>query len=320
MENTILVTEPLDEDLTDLLRTEAAQNGFGICQAREQEEILHQIPNSGIFFGIWDPARPIPENIRWIALPLAGASEYLSLEAVQTGRCRLTCSSGAYGVTIAEHLIMLSLMLLRRMAEYGEDMRQGIWRHDRPLGSLYGSRVTVLGAGDIGCCFAERLRPFRPAAVTGVTRSGKSRSSAFDRVITTAALDQILPVTDLLVMALPETPETRDLMDARRLGLLPDGALVINVGRGSSLDQDALAALLREGRLGGAALDVLRQEPLPPDSTLTRVPHLIITPHMAGQRTLRRTRELMLSMFLENLGLFAAGEELRHLVDPGKGY
>ena len=94
----------------------------------------------------------------------------------------------------------------------------------------------------------------------------------------------------------------------------------MNVGRGSCLDEDALAEALREGRLAGAALDVFRQEPLPPDSPLWTVPNLIITPHISGNMTLQWTMDRVTAIFLENLSRYAAGLPLTHTVDPGKGY
>ena len=161
----------------------------------------------------------------------------------------LTNSSGAYGVTIAEHIVMCALEMLRRQMDYSAIVRRREWKRDLPVRSIKGSRVILLGTGDIGREAAIRLRAFGPASLVGVNRGGGNPQGLFDRIVLQDALDSVLPETDILVISLPGTPETFHMLGARRLVLLPDQALVINVGRGSVIDQKALEKELRAGRL-----------------------------------------------------------------------
>ncbi len=260
-------------------------------------------------------------SLRWYCCCWAGVDRFCRDELYQNPDCVLSNSSGAYGVTISEHLVMTALMLLRRQMEYTEIIREGGWRVlPGGIRSLRDLRITVLGAGDIGTEFARRARAFGPARLTGVRRSAKAGDPAFDEMRTTAELDALLPETDLLVMALPNTPDTEGILSRARLALLPEGAYVINVGRGTAVDQDALIDALNGGRLAGAALDVVVPEPLPADHPLRGARNLLLTPHVAGNMTLPYTQQKSISMFLEDLDNYAAGRPLLHAVDRKKGY
>lgn len=316
----ITVSEPLPAEMLSKLKKDAHELGFDVLYETDKKKAEEHLAETEIFFGILNPKSPIPQNLKWLCLPLAGVNDYSSRTEFLNGSCMLSCSSGAYGVTIAEHLVMLTLILLRRMPEYIEDRKERIWRNDRELNSIYGSRVTVLGTGDIGRNYAQRIKPFMPESVTGVSRSGKSECDAFTSIHKVNELDSILPETDILVMSLPETPDTIHILNGERIALLPKNAIIINVGRGSSIDQLALANALKEHVICGAALDVLEKEPLPESDPLNEAPNLIITPHMAGQRTLRRTVEIMFDKFLTDLHRYAANQLPENLVNLNRGY
>ena len=166
---------------------------------------------------------------------------------------------------------------------------------------------------------AVRLRAFGPERLAGVNRRGANPGGLFDTVVTQERLDEILPETDILIISLPGTAGTAHMLDGKRLALLPDGALVVNVGRGSVIDTRALEKELRDGRLR-AALDVFETEPLPPGDTLWDCPNLLITPHTAGNMTLPYTVERIVSLFLEDFENYCAGRTLRRLVDRKVGY
>ena len=143
---------------------------------------------------------------------------------------------------------MVCLMLLRRQMEYTEIIRAGGWE-TLPGGirSLHGARITVLGTGDIGTEFARRAQAFHPACITGVRRTVRSSDPAFTSIHAIAELDSVLPETDILVMALPSTAETVGILSRERIALLPDSAFVVNVGRGTAIDQEALCDALNVG-------------------------------------------------------------------------
>lgn len=258
--------------------------------------------------------------LRWQCTPSAGINQFLRRGAFETPGAVLTHSSGAYGTTIVEHIVMVTLELMRRQAEYTALMQRREWRRDLPIRSIRGSRVTLLGTGDIGQEAALRLRAFSPASLNGINRSGRNPRELFDRVLTVERLDEVLPQTDLLILSLPETPETIRVLDERRLALLPEAAFVINVGRGSAIEQAALERQLRARRLAGAALDVFEQEPVPQDATLWTCPRLLMTPHVAGNMTLVFTVQKIVEQFLEDLDLYCAGQPLRHQVELSRGY
>ena len=264
-------------------------------------------------------ARKAPK-LRWLCTPSAGVDHFLPLADVFAAKgIVLTNSSGAYGVTIAEHIVMMALEMLRRQPFYADIVRNRQWVRDVPVQSLKGSRITMLGTGDLGQEAAMRLRAFGPASLTGVNRGGSNPRGLFDRVVTQKKLDEVLPDTDILIISLPGTAETTRMLDARRMAMLPDGALVINVGRGCVIDQAALEKELQACRLL-AALDVFEEEPIPQEAPLWTCPNLLITPHVAGNMTLPYTRQRIVTLFLEDLKRYCAGQPLVKQVDLKRGY
>ena len=259
-------------------------------------------------------------NLKWLCVPSAGVDFLMKPGAFANEDCLLTKSSGAYGVSVAEHIIAVSLMMMRQLTAAHEEALRGVWGLPRPVKSLKDCRITVLGTGDIGRTFARRAAAFEPAALIGVNRGGVCKENCFDRVEAVSELDRILPQTDLLIMCLPDTPETRGILARKRMELLSEGAYVVNVGRGSAIDENALCELLEAGRLAGAALDVFQTEPLPGDSPLWKTKNLLITPHISGKRTLKHTLDKNVDMFCEDLFNYAESRPLKYLVDRKKGY
>ena len=260
-----------------------------------------------------------PASLQWYCCSFAGVDIYCKDPSVFANpQCLLTNSSG-YGVTIAEHVVMVTLMLLRRMPEYEEVVRNRSWSNQLPIRSIRDNEFTILGTGNIGTNVAQRLRGMGAAKITGLSRSGRP-SADFDQVLPISRLDEVLPETKILVMALPSTPETENILSRERIALLPPEAYVINVGRGTALDQDALTEALNSRRLAGAALDVMVPEPLPPDHPLWNARNLILTPHVSGNMTLGYTCDVNVEMFCRDLANYAAGRPLVNLVDRTLGY
>lgn len=309
--------------LTDVQRTairgEMERNGFEVLFCDTEPEARGAAVRAEIILTSSGSLAENAPKLRWLCTAFAGVDQFSGAEAFLSGRAVLSNSSGAYGVTIAEHIVMVTLEMLRRQPEYSAIVGARAWRRDLPIRSVRGSRVTLLGTGDIGRATAVRLRAFAPASVTGVNRSGVSRDGCFDRLLRCERLDEALPETDLLIISLPGTPETARMLDARRLALLPDGALVVNVGRGTVIDQAALEKELRAGRLA-AALDVFEREPVPENDSLWTCPNLLITPHCAGNTTLPYTVERIVALFLEDFKRYCAGEPLARQVDVKRGY
>ena len=260
-----------------------------------------------------------PASLQWYCCSFAGVDIYCKDPSVFANpQCLLTNSSG-YGVTIAEHVVMVTLMLLRRMPEYEAVVRRHSWSRQLPIRSIRDNEFTILGTGNIGTNVAQRLRGMGAAKITGLSRSGRP-SADFDQVLPISRLDEVLPETKILVMALPSTPETENILSRERIALLPPEAYVINVGRGTALDQDALTEALNSRRLAGAALDVMVPEPLPPDHPLWNARNLILTPHVSGNMTLGYTCDVNVEMFCRDLANYTAGKPLVNLVDRALGY
>lgn len=284
------------------------------------EEMLPYITEYEVIYG-----HPAPEivakatNLKWLCSDFAGIEKYLPDGVFHNPDCILSNSSGAYGPTISEHIIMVLLMLLRRMPEYEADLREQKWTFYSPIRSIIGSHFVLLGTGDIGSNTARRLKALG-ARVTGVCRSGVSEEPAFDRVLPLSELDHVLPTADALVLSLPATRETVGLLTAERIALLPKHAYLVNVGRGSAIDQEALVTALQNRTIAGAALDVMMPEPLPTDHPLWKCPNTILTPHVSGNLSLGLTCELDIAMFLSDLTRYKEGKPLKNFVDRTKGY
>ena len=263
--------------------------------------------------------RAAPATLKWYCCSFAGVDPYCKDPSIFANPDCVLTNSNVYGVTIAEHVVMVTLMLLRRMPEYEEIVRNRSWSNQLPIRSIRDNEFTILGTGNIGANVAERVRGMGAAKVIGLSRSGKPHP-AFDEVHPIADLDKVLPDTKILVMALPGTAETIHILDRARIALLPKDACVINVGRGTAVEQEPLIEALNSGRIAGAALDVMDPEPLPQDHPLWSAKNLILTPHVSGNMTLGYTCDTNVAMFCEDLKNYAAGKPLNGFVDRVKGY
>ncbi len=223
---------------------------------------------------------------------------------------------GVHGPKAGEYGIMALLMLANHIPLAATNQRAERWhRHHSTI--MPGRRVTIVGVGGLGGAVAEHAARFG-MRVTGV-RARALPHKACERVVPTAELDSVLPETEFLVLACPLTEQTRNLLDRRRIGLLPKDAGVINIGRGGLVEQDALCDALDAGALSGAVLDVFVPEPVPPGHRLWTTRNLIMTPHVSSDdRHAYNARSL--DTFIRNLRAYERGEELPNLFDRGRGY
>ena len=316
------------EFLTDEHRAQieqtARKNGFAVrfFTPEQETEASAFLPECEVLYAhSVELARSAPATLKWYCCSWAGVEPYCRDESIFANPdCLLTNSAGAYGATISEHLLMVTLMLLRRMPEYEQVTRNREWSGQLPVRSILGSEITVLGAGNIGSTFAKRARALGAAHIVGISRSGKTREAVYDEFFPISRLDEVLPRTHILVMALPGTRDTQNLLSREHIALLPADAIVVNVGRGNAVDQEALMDALNGGTLAGAALDVMVPEPLPKEHPLWNTRNLILTPHVAGNMSLGYTCDVNIRMFCEDLERYAAGQPLKHLVDRKLGY
>ena len=316
----LVINNQLEQKHLAYIKTTADSLGATVHFYTSDADIPQSDYDADIIYGFAPSIVKTSKTLKWLCVPWAGVDSLMAPDYFANEDCLLTNSAGAYGVSIAEHMIATSLVMMRRLDEFMEETRNGQWLKPRPQKSLKDCRITVLGTGDIGTTFAKRAAAFEPACIVGVCRSGKSSEAVYNKVLPVSELDSILPQTDLLAMSLPSTPETKGILSRERMSLLPEGAYIVNVGRGSAIDEDALADNLESGHIAAAALDVFQTEPLPSTSRFWKTKNLLITPHVAGNMTLAHTRNKNVQMFIEDLHNFAAGKPLHYLVDRKLGY
>jgi phosphoglycerate dehydrogenase-like enzyme len=252
---------------------------------------------------------------RWVQLPFAGIEEFVAAGVLDPART-WTCTKEIYGYACAEHALTLMLAAARDLKWHA---RATTWRGGAlgaPEMLLRGSEILVLGAGGIGRELVRLLTPFG-VRTTVVSRSGR-RVEGADAVSPVDALDDLLPAADYVVLALALTPETRHIIDRRRLGLMKPSAWIVNVARGGHVQTEALVAALGERSIGGAALDVTDPEPLPGGHPLWALDNALITSHVAN--TWGMALPELRAMVDRNVRAFAAGGELEGLVDIELGY
>ncbi len=315
--HSILVSMPLKPEHREQFIQ--ALPGAAVRFARWQE--LSDEELAGFDAAVGNPAAellPKLKGLKLLQLISSGvAPEFLKLKNINPGAV-LCSSSGAYGQAISEHMLGMLLMLLKRLHEYRDDQMTAEWIDRGDVRSLSGLTVLIVGAGSIGTDFARLVKPLG-ARTVGVRRTRGEADPAFDGMHTYEKLDDLLPEADVTALSLPETPQTVGLMDARRFGLLKEGSYLLNVGRGSVLDQEALLAALREGRLAGAGIDVTVPEPLPKDHPLWGEKNLIITPHISGFFHLRHTHDSIVDIACRNLAAWPEGPFISR-VDFDSGY
>lgn len=255
----------------------------------------------------------------WMQSSWDGADGLVVKEPIASGRMVLSNAAGAYDTMIAEYLLGGTLTLLHQFLPYRDAQMKHTWRSWVPAYSISEKRITVLGCGRIGQAYA-RMAHAIGAKVTGVSRTAKPAPDYLEKLVSIDELDAILPETDILVMLLPMARDNDKLMDARRIGLMPEGSYILNAGRGKPLDAYACGDALKSGHLAGAVLDVFPSEPLKEDDPLWDIPNLLITPHKAGHGEDAYNMNEILMLFKDNMTRWAHGEPLLHVIDVTKGY
>ena len=269
-------------------------------------------------------------RLRWFHCMWAGTDQYTDTVPPSV---LMTSSAGTNSQSVAEHMLasLLSLYrkipqcrdqqrdhswllsLYRKIPQCRDQQRDHAWTDVGNMKSLAGATVLVAGAGHVGSAFAQLCKALGAARTIGLKRTVGGPVPGFDEVFPMERADGLLPQADVAALVLPHAPSTVRFMDRRHLELLKDDAVLLSAGRGTVLDQDALAELMQGGKLWGAALDVTEPEPLPADSPLWEVPRLLITPHVAGGMRLEVTRKNCIDLALDNLRRYQAGEPLRNL-------
>lgn len=232
----------------------------------------------------------------------------------------ITNVTGAFGEVIAEYVIAGILALCRGLFRYRDNQRKRVWQDVRQEMLLCGKNALILGCGDIGSAIAKRLHAFG-LRITGIRREPRE-TEHFDHVFGADKLDELLPDTDVIICCLPHTPQTERMLSADRFSRMKQGAIVVNVGRGSLIDEAALVTALKSGRLFGAVLDVFEKEPLPEFSPLWDMENVLITPHISGPSFghFPEVERIIAEICAENISRFLGGKPLLNRIDKDMGY
>lgn len=249
-------------------------------------------------------------ELRWLQTRSAGLDPYTAPGVLPAG-AMLTSASGAYGHSVSEHMLAMALALMKRLPAYRDQQRQALWNDLGPVRTMRGARVLVVGTGDLGSSFA-RLCKALGAETFGVRRDPSRPAEGIDSMHPMSALDELLPSADVAALTLPHSDQTVGLFDRDRLLRMKRDAVLLNGGRGSVIDCQALAEVLEAGHLWGAGLDVTDLEPLPAGHPLWRCANVLITPHTAGGDHLPETPRRVARIALENLTLYLAGKPLKN--------
>lgn len=294
-------------------RIEATLQGLGVAADvidAGQERVAEELPQANIYCGHAKVPVPWEEvvqggRLRWIQSSAAGMDHCLVPEVIGSD-IRVSSASGVLADQVADHTLALTLGLLRSLPVFfrAQQRREFI---RRPTRDLHNARIGIVGFGGNGRRLAEVLQPFR-ARIWATDLFPEDPPAGIENLLPADRLDEMLTRVDILILAAPLNAETRGLIDARRLRLLPKDALLINMARGPLVVETDLVEALESGHLAGAGLDVTEVEPLAEESLLWERPEVIITPHVGGQAATRI--DDMTDFFCQNLRRYFEKQDL----------
>jgi D-2-hydroxyacid dehydrogenase (NADP+) len=317
---------PLDPHLVTLIesvspRIRVCDIAELVCAEGKGDLVAHRKVNkilaeADILFGFPPPADLLHRSpgLTWIQDPLVGVEMFLNPEFVAS-RVILTNARGIHD-QVAELALMFALMLAKQSPVSTQRQYDRKWKRFTP-GVLHSQTMGILGLGNIGMKIARLAKAFHMRVIATEIRPIK-KPSYVDEILPAADLPRLLERSDFVVIAIPLTPETSNLIGLKEFQTMKPSACLINVARGGIIDEPNLVQALKEGWIAGAGLDVFVMEPLPTQSQLWGFPNVIITPHCAG---LREDYDLLVTkLFCKNLWRFLKGKELLNIVDKIKGY
>lgn len=258
------------------------------------------------------------KKLRWMQLQNAGTEGFCQKGVLPDG-CALTNATGAYGMAISEHMVAMLFALQKRLDVYMAQQNARVWKRREHMFVACGSTVLIIGTGDLGTSFAAKMKAFG-CHVIGVRRNERPKPDCIDEQYLRDSLDELLPRADVVALCLPGYDATRHMIGREQLRLMKNSAVLLNVGRGSAIDTDALVDALQAGEIYGAGLDVTDPEPLPAAHPLWGMEHVIITPHVSGLYALPQSLEKIKAIALDNLIRFERGEALCNVIDLETGY
>ncbi len=278
------------------------------------KQISEEIGDAEIIIGN-PPAEVLSgaKALKWMQLITAGSDGYLQ-KGFLSKDVILTNASGAYGIAQAEFMLAMLFSLMKKLHRYRDNQMNAQWHDEGTELMLRGSTVLMLGLGDIGTEFTRLLKAFG-CYVIGVRRDPERVHAFADEVHAVDDLDQLIPRADIIAMVLPASPETVNTLSRERISLMKQGAIVVNTGRGKTVDNEALCDAVEQGRIAGAALDVYDPEPIPPGHRIWKMREILITPHIAGSDLVPLTNARIFDVIEQNLSAYLHNQPLANIVD-----
>jgi phosphoglycerate dehydrogenase-like enzyme len=298
---------------------------FHVVQLNSYDNILEQMADVEIMFGISLRVEQFlaAPGLRWIHSQAAAVHQFMFPELINSGVI-LTNAREVHGPVVAEHVLGLILALAKMIPMSVRLQQQRVWGQDiiwdsRPrIREIAGATLGLVGLGSIGRNLARHAAAMGMNVIAVRQHPAKQKPESVQEVLSVSQLDQLLARSDYVVLAAPVTPATAGLIGREQLAQMKPEACLINVGRGPLVDEAALVEALRNKSIGGAALDVFEEEPLPPESPLWELENLLITPHLGGMTD--KLWERHYALFAENLRRYLSDEPLLGLVDKKGGY
>ena len=304
----------------DELRRDFPQHTF--LDAWDRDTLRRALPDADVAFTpfIDRDVFPLATRLRWVQSPAVGVGSLMFPELLASSVV-LTSARGIRARSIAEHVLGVTIALARRLPAALRAQAAHRWAQEEletEARALQGQRMGIVGLGAIGLELVKIAAPFGFRISATRRRASEALPEGVETVWPPERLPDLLAQSDVLVLAAPHTPETKRLIGRAQLDQIKRGALLVNVARGKLVDDDAVIAALRDGRLGGAALDVFSQEPLEASSPYWDLPNVIITPHSSG--AMKDYWTPLIALFAENLRRFEKGAPLLNIVDKVAGY
>jgi phosphoglycerate dehydrogenase-like enzyme len=313
---------PQDEQTRVWARELALQvSELTVVVADDEADARREIVDADGAFGTLPPdllARAA--RLRWLQAPAAGPPAGYYYPALIEHPLVVTNLRGMFNEHIAAHILAFVLAFARGLHRYLPQQLRGEWRRppeNEGMVYLPESTVVIVGLGGIGAETARLCAAFG-LTVIGVDARRTDQPEGVSALYPANQLDALLPRADFVILTVPHTPETDGFFDAGRFGRMKPSAFFVNIGRGQTTRLDDLVAILREGRIAGAALDVFEQEPLPPSHPLWTMPNVLMTPHVAGYGP--HLHERTFDILVDNAQRFVAGQPLRNVVDKAQWF
>jgi phosphoglycerate dehydrogenase-like enzyme len=311
MKQTVLVLIPAEEKHRLMLENAAPEVQF--CYSNASSVTNEQMEQADIIIGNL-PVSMLSQarKLKWLQLNSAGYDDYTKA-GVLSKDTLLTNATGAYGLAISEHMLAVLLMCYKKLDRYWENQKQSLWKDEGSVRSIDGAVVLSVGLGNIGGDFARKMKALG-AYTIGIKRHLGEKPQWLDELYSMDQLGSMISRADIVALSLPASAETYHLFSHSAFDQMKQGAVLLNVGRGSVIDEEALCDALDSGKLSGACLDVAETEPLPSSHRLWHTKNVYITPHISGGYHLPQTLDRIVEIAADNLGRFLRNEPLRNQI------